>query len=251
MQLLSRLLNSKAKVPDGEVIYAVGDIHGRDDLLGQLHESIEADLQAGEANRRARVIYLGDYIDRGPDSKAVLDRLLDHPVKRAECTFLKGNHEDTLLRFLDGQKGGERWLALGAGATAKSYGVCLRKNGGHPLPTEAIRERMNAAIPQRHLSFLRALNLFQAAGDYLFVHAGIRPGRRLANQDPQDMLWIRGEFLRSRCRHEHVIVHGHAAGRDVVVRRNRICVDTMAYATDRLNCLVLEGTSQRFITSAL
>lgn len=251
MQLVSWLIPRKASVPNGTVIYAVGDIHGRDDLLWRLHESIKADLEKGPQNRHAQVIYLGDYIDRGPDTRAVLDRLLDHPMRGAECTFLKGNHEDAMLKFLDGQESGEKWLLLGAGATVRSYGVCLRDRHGQALPADVIRTKVSAALPQRHLSFLRSLKLCHAVGDYLFVHAGVRPGRRLAEQEPQDLLWIRDDFLRSRRRHERIVVHGHAAAKAVVVRRNRICVDTMAYATDRLTCLVLEGVSRRFITSEL
>lgn len=249
MHLLDWLIPRKASVPDGTVIYAVGDIHGRDDLLRRLHESIKADLEKEFPNHRAQVIYLGDYIDRGPDSRAVLDCLLDHPVRGAACTFLKGNHEDAMLRFLDGQESGEKWLLLGAGATARSYGVRLRDQHGQALPADGIRTKLGAALPQRHLSFLRSLELCHAVGDYLFVHAGIRPGRCLAEQEPQDLLWIRDDFLRSRYRHERIVVHGHAASSSVVVRRNRICVDTMAYATDRLTCLVLKGASRRFITS--
>jgi serine/threonine protein phosphatase 1 len=251
MRLFSWLAPRKPSVPDGTLIYAVGDIHGRDDLLSRLHASIAADIASRLPPRQALVIYLGDYIDRGPNSKAVLDRLLDCPVPGAECIFLKGNHEDTMLRFLDRQDCGEDWLLLGAGPTARSYGVKMRDRNGGSLPVDVIRTRINAAIPERHLSFLRKLQLFHAAGDYLFVHAGLRPGRCLVDQDPQDMLWIRGDFLRSRRRHEGIVVHGHAGGSDVVVRRNRICIDTMAYATDRLTCLALEGVSRRFITARL
>lgn len=251
MQLVSWLNPKKASVPDGIVVYAVGDIHGRDDLLSRLHVLITADIGSRRSDRHAQLIYLGDYIDRGPDSRAVLDRLLDHPVPGVECVFLKGNHEDAMLKFLDGQEFGEAWLRLGAGATAKSYGVRLRDRGGQVLPAETIRAEVAAALPHRHLCFLRSLKLCHAVGDYLFVHAGIRPQRSLAEQELQDLLWIRDDFLRSKRRHEHMVVHGHSAASDVVVRPNRICVDTMAYATDRLTCLVLEGSSRRFITSEL
>lgn len=250
MHPLAQLLGANARVPDGDIIYAVGDIHGRRDLLDQLHQSIEEDLTTVAQGRRAQLVYLGDYMDRGFDSRAVLDCLLDRPIRAADSIFLKGNHEDALLRFLDGKDGGERWLSLGAGATAKSYGVSLRDEEGKRLPADVIRASMNSALPARHLSFLRALGLCHTAGDYLFVHAGIRPGRRLAEQDPQDMLWIRGPFLRSRRPHGRVIIHGHAASGQIVVRRNRICIDTMAYATDRLTCIVLDGASRRFLCSA-
>jgi serine/threonine protein phosphatase 1 len=251
MSLKSWLFGPRGRLPDDQLIYAIGDIHGRDDLLALLHGTIEQDLATNVRGRSATVLYLGDYVDRGPDSKAVLDRLIDHPIEGAECVFLKGNHEDAMLRFLGGAEGGDGWLALGGGATAKSYGISLRGNSGEALPTEVARASLSAAVPHRHMAFLNELRLFHQAGDYLFVHAGIRPGRPLEEQDPHDMLWIRKEFLRSRRRHGSIVVHGHASGSKVVVRRNRICVDTMAYATDRLSCVVLEGTSQRFITAEL
>ncbi|HEY9548635.1 MAG TPA: metallophosphoesterase family protein [Kiloniellaceae bacterium] len=250
-RFVSRLFGTRASVPEGEVIYAVGDIHGRDDLLGRLHEAIAQDLAAAAQARRATVVYLGDYVDRGPDSKAVLDRLLDDPVKDAGGIFLKGNHEDAMLRFLGGETRGDAWLALGGGATARSYGVCLRGDGPQAVPPELTPGELRAAIPRRHLQFLQALRLYHEAGDYLFVHAGVRPGRPLEDQEPQDLLWIRGDFLRSRRRHGRIVVHGHAAGSEIVVRGNRICIDTMAYATDRLSCLVLEGNTRRFISAAL
>jgi len=251
MQFLSWLSLKKASVPEGMVVYAVGDIHGRDDLLSRLHHLITTDMESRAPGSHVQVIYLGDYIDRGPDSMAVINRLLDQPLPGAECIFLKGNHEDAMLKFLDGHERGEAWLPLGAGATARSYGVRLRGQHGHALPTDDIRAEVRAALPERHLHFLRSLKLCHAVGDYLFVHAGIRPGHGLGEQQPQDLLWIRGDFLRSKRRHEHIVVHGHAAASGVVVRHNRICVDTMAYATDRLACLVLEGRSRRFIMSEL
>src|SRR3546814_727487 len=156
--------------------------------------------------------------------------------------------ELALVRFLDGEGGGERWLTLGGGATARSYGVLLQGHGQAALSPDCARERLRAAIPPPHLAFLRELKLFHEAGDYLFVHAGIKPGRALEDQDPQDLLWIRREFLRSRRRHGHLVVHGHAASSGIVVRRNRICIDTMAFATDRLSCIVLEEDSRRFIS---
>lgn len=250
MRLISRLFVSPSAVPDGELVFAVGDIHGRDDLLGLLHQTIETELAAAEAER-AQVIYLGDYVDRGPQSKAVVDRLLDRPVKGAESVFLMGNHEDSLLQFLSGQDDAGRWLTLGGGATAMSYGVSLRNACGKVLSLVEIRRELTAAIPAHHVAFFRRLQLSHRVGDYLFVHAGIKPKRPLDQQDPQDMLWIRRDFLRSRRRHGAVIVHGHSSVSEVVVRRNRICVDTMAYATDRLSCLVLRGEERRILTAQL
>lgn len=249
MRLMSWLVGPKARAADGEVIYAVGDIHGRADLLTLLHDGIERDLAEIQGDRRATVVYLGDYIDRGPDSKAVIDRLLDNPVKNAGSVFLKGNHEDAMLRFLDGEKGGHSWLAIGGGATARSYGVSLRSPGDDTHTADAIRSTLMQAIPARHLTFLRNLQLSHECGDYLFVHAGIRPGVALDEQDPRDLLWIRGGFLNSRRDHGKIIVHGHSSARRIAVKRNRICVDTMAYATDRLSCVVLNGASRRFLNA--
>lgn len=247
MHLIFRYFGPRGRVPDDRMIYAIGDIHGRDDLLGRLHYIIQQDLETKAQGRRVEVVYLGDYVDRGPDSKAVIERLLDRPLQGADKIFLKGNHEDAMLKFLDGQSGGETWLSLGGGATARSYGVSLWKGGNEALSAAAIRSLLGAALPERHFSFLRDLTLYHEVGDYLFVHAGIRPGRPIEKQTPADLLWIRGEFLRSRRRHGRIVVHGHASGNEVVVKRNRICVDTMAYATDRLSCVVLEGASRRFL----
>lgn len=249
--MLSRLFVPKAEIPENEVIYAIGDIHGRDDLLGQLHASIEADLADSPAGRSATVVYLGDYVDRGPDSRTVIDRLINRPISAARSVYLKGNHEDAMLRFLAGEDGGETWLGIGGGATARSYGVSLRDIDNRALSPELVRRRLNDTIPPQHLAFLQRLRLTYEAGDYLFVHAGIRPGSAIEEQDPKDLLWIRGEFLKSRCRYGKIVIHGHSSGSEIVVRANRICVDTAAYATDRLSCVVLEGQRRRFLTAEL
>jgi serine/threonine protein phosphatase 1 len=177
--MLSRLVGPRGRIPDTEIIYAVGDIHGRDDLLNRLHAVISEDLAENAQGRRATVVYLGDYVDRGPSSKAVLDCLLDHPIGGADSIFLKGNHEDAMLRFLDAQAGGESWLTIGGGATARSYGVTVQADRSGETSSEAVRTQLNSAIPARHLEFLRKLQLTFQAGDYLFVHAGIRPGRAI------------------------------------------------------------------------
>ncbi len=250
MRLISWFVEPKGKIPDSEVIYAIGDLHGRDDLLARLHESIEEDI-ARSPERKATVIYLGDYVDRGPDSKAVIDRLLDQPVQGAERIFLKGNHEEAMLRFLAGETSGGSWLNIGGGATAWSYGVSLRSETREPAPPDVVRRQLIEALPPRHMEFFRNLRLLHEAGDYLFVHAGIKPGRAIEDQDPRDLLWIRGEFLNSRRRHEKIVIHGHSSSNEVVVKRNRICVDTTAYATDRLSCVVLEGDAYRFMSAEL
>lgn len=249
--MLSRLFGPRGSAPDDEVIYAIGDIHGRDDLLARLHQRIEADLEAAAPGLAVKVIYLGDYIDRGPDSRAVIERLLRQPVRGARSIFLKGNHEDAMLRFLNAEAGGENWLTIGGGATVMSYGVSLRGEDNRALPAETVRQQLAAALPADHLAFLRDLELTHDAGDYLFVHAGVKPGRPLEEQDPKDLLWIRREFLKSRRNHGKIVVHGHSSGSDIVQKANRICIDTTAYATDRLSCVILHGSERRFINAEL
>ena len=251
MRLISWLSGEKSSVPESAVIYAIGDIHGRDDLLAKLHAAIEEELVTVTEPREATVVYLGDYIDRGPDSRAVINRLLDQPVKGAKSVFLKGNHEDVMLRFIAGESGGQSWLSIGGGATAKSYGVPMSPGESDRGTRSTIRKHLREKVPERHIAFLSDLRMVYEAGDYLFVHAGIRPGRPLEEQSPQDLLWIRREFLTSRRNHGRIIVHGHSASEKTVVKRNRICVDTAAYATDCLSCVVLAGTSRRFISAQL
>jgi serine/threonine protein phosphatase 1 len=237
------------QIPESEIVYAIGDIHGRDDLLGDLHKFISDDISKNGEARIPTVVYLGDYVDRGPGSRAVLDRLIKEPIAGAQSIHLKGNHEDAMLRFLDAQSGGEQWLSLGGGATAMSYGVKPKVQRDSPASLEVLRAELCEAIPASHQDFLRQLRLTHQVGDYLFVHAGIRPGLPLVDQNESDLLWIRREFLQSRRKHEKIVVHGHASGHKVVVKRNRICVDTAAYATDRLTCVILEGTTRRFLST--
>ena len=248
---MSWLSGRKSSVPEAEVIYAIGDIHGRDDLLAKLHAMIEEELAEATQQREVTVVYLGDYVDRGPDSRAVIDRLLNRPIAGARSIYLKGNHEDAMLRFIAGEAGGQSWLSIGGGATAKSYDVPMRPGEADRSARSLIRKHLRERVPERHMAFLRDLRMLYEAGDYLFVHAGIRPGRALEEQSPQDLLWIRREFLTSRRNHGRIIVHGHSASGKTVVKRNRICVDTAAYATDCLSCVVLEGRSRRFISAAL
>lgn len=248
---MSWLVGPRGRIPEGQIVYAIGDIHGRDDLLARLHAAIEEDLAESVQTLEATVVYLGDYVDRGADSKAVIDRLLDRPLAGAQSIFLKGNHEDAMLRFMAGDKGAERWLTIGGGATARSYGVALRSAESDSTDIALVRRRLGEAVPERHKTFLRGLKLLHEVGDYLFVHAGIKPGLPIEEQSPQDLLWIRSQFLKSRRNHGRIVVHGHSAAGKTVVKRNRICVDTAAYATDCLSAVVLEGASRRFISAEL
>lgn len=234
-------------VPDGSRVYAVGDIHGRSDLLAALHGLIEADAAASPARRRV-VVYLGDYVDRGPQSREVIELLAERPLAGFESVHLLGNHEEFMLRFLGEEPWvGPDWFANGGDATLASYGVdpLMRLHG--PDALLRMQAMLRARIPDRHFDFLHKLRLWHMEGGYLFVHAGVRPGVPIERQSRDDLLWIRGPFLNSTADHGHVVVHGHSISRSVERRPNRIGIDTGAFASGRLTCLVLQGASVDFL----
>lgn len=232
--------DGKLPVPEGLVVYAIGDIHGRSDLLDRLHEGILADTTVRPAEERL-IVYLGDYIDRGEDSAGVVDRLVEQPLPGFDAVHLCGNHEDFLLRFLLDERVAPHWLYNGGDATLASYGVPV-ENDWSRMQRSLVR-----ALPRRHLAFLENLALSYEVGDYLFVHAGIRPGLPLDGQRREDLLWIRNEFLAATASHGRIVVHGHSIAHEAEFRSNRIGIDTGAYMTGRLTCLVLEGAEQLLI----
>lgn len=215
--------------------YAVGDIHGRADLLADMQRRIATDLRhyAGEAT----VIYLGDYVDRGPDTRGVIDRLIACRLG-SERVYLKGNHEDMLLQFLDKPSKYRRWLNVGGLQAARSYGLT-----GSPVSDNdliAFAAELGTTLPEAHVNFLKSLQLSHTTERYFFCHAGVRPGTPLAKQDAHDLMWIKADFLEHRKSFGKVVVHGHSPGDVVDIRPNRIDVDTRAHATGRLSCVVLE-----------
>lgn len=234
------------RVPDGLVVYAIGDVHGERDLLDGLLADIAADAR-GRKELAPVVVLLGDYVDRGPDSRGVIERLVGDPLPGFTLRFLKGNHEEAMLGFIDDPAGSVDWLRFGGTETLGSYGVRASVAAADADRCRVLRDLLGARLPDEHLHFLRSLETCVVYGDYAFVHAGIRPGRRLAAQDPQDLLWIRAPFLDSTVRHEKIIVHGHTIVDRPDLRHNRIGIDTGAYATGRLTALVLEGESVRFL----
>ena len=238
-------------IPSGLRVYAIGDVHGRSDLLERLHARIRHDGQEAATNTDKVVVYLGDYIDRGLDSRAVIDLLLDRPLGGYEAVHLKGNHEDSLLRFLDDASLGPDWFAIGGDATAISYGARIPKGLSSTERFEHVQAELRARIPERHLEFLRRLELMHQAGDYVFVHAGIRPGVALEQQEPEDLMWIRDEFLNAADSRGKLVVHGHSITESArpEIHDHRIGIDTGAYATNVLTCLVLEGADRRFIST--
>jgi len=239
---------AQPRVPDGRLVYAIGDIHGRADLLGDLHAMIADDL-ARRPGRQGTVVYLGDYIDRGMQSRGVIDTLLDRPVPGARAIHLSGNHEAMLLEFLASGAGGVNWLYNGGNTTVFSYGVRLKAVPVEDADLTETRAELAAALGSRHLDFFRGLGRWHEEGDYLFVHAGVRPGVALAQQNPLDLMWIRDDFLRHEAPFGHTVVHGHTVTSEVDERPNRIGIDTGAYITGRLTCLVLEGGERRYLAT--
>ncbi len=242
------------RVPDDCRVYAVGDIHGRVDLLAALHDRILDDAAA--AAGRKVLVYLGDYVDRGPWSFEVVDMLIEAPLEGFEIVHLKGNHEDFLLRFLEENPGksleenleeADLWFINGGDATLPSYKVPVLTLPFGLAELETARRAFLAALPPSHMTFFQGLRMFHVEGDYLFVHAGIRPGVPLDEQDEEDLLWIREGFLDWDADFGHMVVHGHTPDVEIDVRPNRIGIDTGAFYTDRLTGLVAEGESTRFL----
>ena len=234
------------RLPDGLRVYAVGDIHGRADLLRALLEKIASDARDAPA-KKERLVYLGDYIDRGHESRQVIDVLLEGPPPGFEAIYLKGNHEETLLNFLQAPDFGYEWQHYGGLETLASYGVT---GLGARLTSEDFnqaRDQFEEALPESHFAFFQALELSACFGDYFFAHAGVRPGVSLENQLSEDLLWIRAEFTRWRGSFGKVVVHGHSVTEEPELEPNRIGIDTGAYLTHRLTSVVLEGAEQRFL----
>ena len=228
-------------------VYAIGDVHGRADLLRRMHELIVFDAQDADVDRKV-LVYLGDYVDRGDASNEVIDFILDQYLPGFETVHLTGNHEEMMLAFLEDPTVGPNWMANGGDATLLSYGVGGAK--ARSADAERFGEMCHALrgnLPQDHLDFLRTLELWHVEGDYMFVHAGIRPGRDPAEQYRTDLIWIRDEFLSSDADHGKCVVHGHTISSKVEFRHNRIGIDTGAFSTGKLTCLVLEGLDQRLL----
>jgi serine/threonine protein phosphatase 1 len=231
-------------VPAGTRVYAIGDVHGRIDLLDSLLARIDDNLAAVPADRAIHV-FLGDYIDRGPNSRNVVDRLIERS-RTHEVVCLKGNHEAFILEFLEDASGLADWRQLGGLPTLMSYGLTppsrMESSGQEKLAT-ALRQSM----PKEHHRFLTNLRMTFVCGDYFFVHAGVRPGVPLTAQKEEDLLWIRDEFLRSQADFGKIVVHGHTPIEVPDIRKNRINIDTGAFASGKLTCLVIESEKLSFI----
>lgn len=231
-------MSSPGFLTDGNRIYAIGDIHGQVEKLRALHAAVAEDLSRRPI-ASARLVYLGDYIDWGPDSAAVLS-LLAQPPATMPATFLVGDHEQMLLEALDGDGAAATdWLYSGGRATLASWGI----------DPEAPRDRWAAGMPPAHLAFMRGLKLRHRAGGYLFVHAGIRPRVKSADQTRQDLLGIREPFLSTERNLGRVVVHGHTVSGTPVIRFNRIGLDTGAGLGGPLTAAVLESDLVAFLAA--
>ena len=249
--LLKRLFGrapevSAPSLPAGLRVYAIGDVHGRHDRLCAVEAAIRADVAAGPPPGEALVIFIGDYIDRGPDSRAVIEALLDRRFAGLPTRCLMGNHEDAMLQFLESAAIGPAWFDYGGMATLASYGV---KPAGPESDDriERLRHGLVAALPDAHRRFLQDLEVSIELGDYIFVHAGIRPSRALDQQQRNDLLTIREPFLSHARPFGRRVVHGHTVTDRPVFRQNRIGIDTGAYATGNLTCLRIEGEDARIL----
>lgn len=246
--MMKRLLPSRddapgrAAVPDGRRVYAVGDVHGRLDLLDRLLARIAAD-DAARGRADTTLIFLGDLIDRGPDSAGVVERLRRLRGADGRMRFLLGNHEEVFLRAIAGDAGAARTFgAIGGRATALSYGMTAVEFDG--LGEAELSARLQALVPASHRDFLSSFEDLIVIGDYAFAHAGVRPGVPLNAQRPEDLRWIREPFLAHRGALEKIIVHGHTIRAEIDAPDHRIGIDTGGFATGRLSALGLEGAER-------
>jgi serine/threonine protein phosphatase 1 len=239
---------SHARIADGVRIYAIGDVHGCSSPLEQLLVLIEAHVRAFPSFRPI-LVFLGDYVDRGPASRQVIDQLI-FLRDRGEAIFIKGNHEGYLLEFLKNPAILPQWLRYGGLDTLRSYGITPRNHlelKEQERLADALRAELNKC---GHLEFFGQLKLSFVCEDFFFVHAGVRPGIPLDQQSEEDLLWIRDDFLHYNGDLTKIIVHGHTPVQQPEVCSNRINIDTGAYATGRLTCLIIERDQMKFIGSA-
>lgn len=241
---------SPARFEESRVGYAVGDIHGRADLLAEmlalLEASAEADMRKG---RPPVVIFLGDYVDRGRESRAVIDMLLEQRPKGFERRYLRGNHEQAMCAFMDAPLENRAWVLQGGAETLEAYGVTP------PAPLQATNddwiaaaEALNGAVPGAHRAFLDGLERYLVFGDYAFVHAGVDAGRALEDQTDQDLYWIRERFLANKRGFSHVVVHGHTPVEHPFADQRRVAVDTGAYASGVLTAARFEADQLSFVS---
>jgi serine/threonine protein phosphatase 1 len=238
-------------VGDGRRVYAIGDIHGRYDLLLALMEKIGSDdWQRGRRNE-TKIIFLGDYVDRGPQSRQVIDFILRLREKWPDMQCLMGNHEQVFQMAINGDESAVKFLlrpGVGGRETLMSYGLSERRLD--LMDSKALTEWIVTGVPEAHKAFIASLDQRIVVEDYAFVHAGIAPGVPLAEQETADLYWIRDGFLDHEEPHPYMVIHGHTVTPQVDARPNRIGIDTGAYETGKLTAIGLEGTEQWFLSTA-
>ena len=250
--VLKRLFGRKEEIsprtwtaPEGQRIYAIGDIHGRLDLLDQLIVQIEED-NASRNRVRTQIVFLGDLCDRGPDSCGVIERVMQLAAASADVRLIAGNHEELLIRAWEGDRRSAGLInRVGGKETMLSYGVDEVEYDAADL--DELLNLITTHVPENHIAFLKGAEDWIAAGDYLFVHAGIRPGDAVEEQRTSDLRWIRREFTDFDGDHGMMVIHGHTITDEVDIRTNRVGIDTGAYATGRLTALGIEGTERWFL----
>ena len=241
-------LRSTPSVPVGQRIYAIGDVHGRLDLLDQLMRMIVTDDEERGPIRRRTLIFLGDYVDRGADSRGVIEKLLAGMPDDFERICLKGNHEEMLMQSIIDPGTLRFWAANGGLETLASYGVSASRKDAETRP-QHLADSLAAAMPNSHLAFMEALSLSVTFGDYFFVHAGVHPALPLTAQRKEDCLFIREPFLSHRGQFGKIVVHGHTPVPQPEIKSDRIGIDTGAFFTGQLTALRLEGESRGFLAT--
>ena len=249
LSLVRGLRRAAPATDDGERIYVVGDLHGCRDLFVALLAKVEAHVQALPPARSIHLVLLGDLVDRGPDTAGLLRLVCDLSKQSNRLIVLRGNHEEAMLRAIDGATGAARdWLRIGGERTLRSYGIePPRDADGEGAAMRALAQ----AMPSDIVGWLRGLPLTARSGDYLFVHAGIRPGVPINRQNRQDLMWIREGFLDSQVDHGAIVVHGHTIVPDIEFRPNRIAIDIGTYRTGVAKALYLDGDKREIIAAEL
>jgi serine/threonine protein phosphatase 1 len=243
------LLLDPPDLGEGRRVYAIGDIHGRLDLLKQLVDKIAADDLARGPASGTELIMLGDFVDRGPDSAGVLDYVMRLREWWPAITCLQGNHEEVFLMAARGDEAALRFMTrIGGRETLLSYGAT--EADLDQMTLGELRDWLMRAVPERHLRFIEDMGERVLIGDYAFVHAGIRPEVPMDEQEGRDLRWIREEFLGFEEPHQHFVVHGHSITPSVDHRSNRMGIDTGAYATGVLTAVGLQGTDQWFLNTS-
>lgn len=254
------VVSRKSHAPDGQCVYAIGDVHGRRDLLEKLIDQIDEDSQSLPEGTKRLLVFLGDYIDRGLQSKDVIDFMLSDRMQAFERVFLMGNHEEALLRFLNDVNFGKQWVRYGGAETLYSYGLQPPQNSRAAMQSHDAMEAFKRAwekvwtefrnrLPEKHLQFYQNLQHYFVTGDYLFVHAGLRPGEPLENQTVRDMLWIREEFLDAEEQFPQVVVHGHTPTDAIFRDDRRIGLDTGAFISGKLSAVRLFRDEVSFLST--